>query len=308
MTLPTPEELLAQGVPRWNIIDRTTHPLVTASSWDVLLQDKKAAGLKLQYHLPHVRPMSVLVACIGNTWEKGTWWRLQDMLLETAKSGYSISLQEFRDPAMFSFEAIAMMRWSAAMSARDGGVEFCLMVDNDVLVEKDTLLRLIQHDRPVVFPWLEDLEKRFPRVIAPLSMPDIIEPGHGLLPVQWAAMSCMLFNARVFNVLEPTAWRGTDFIFAQALNWAGHRIYVDTDTVVKLVKGPTRFAAMSYDEMWEAHRRLWEKRKEDVDRSPPPSFNPLKDDGHVDEYGTYTAMLNHVARGKPSPSKNGREE
>jgi len=183
-------------------------------------------------------------------------------------------------------------------------VEWILMVDNDVLVEKDTLLRLLSHDRPVVFPMLEDMEKRFPRLVAPLSGPDLTEPGHGLVPVRWAAMSCMLFNVRIFNVLEATAWRGNDFVFAQCLNFLGHRIYVDTDTVVKVTKGPTRHASKDYDEFWADHRKMWDKlRTEDRDRRPPPGFDPLKDDGFVDKHGTYFGVLNSVARGK-----NGKEK
>lgn len=296
---PSREELLAAGVPESTIVDRSTHPGVTASTWDVTMSDKVAAGEKLAYHVPHVKPESILITPIGNLWEPDAWWRLQDMLLATATAGHSISLQEVTDSSLFSFEAIAMMRWSASMMARDGGVEWLLMVDNDVLLEKDTLLRLLAHDRPVVFPMLEDLEKKLPRIIAPLSAPDLTEPGHGLVPVRWAAMSCMLFNTKIFNVLEPTAWRGSDHVFAQALNFIGHRIYVDTDTVVKVVKGPARHAAKEYDEFWEDHRKMWERlRFEDRDRRPPPTFDPVKDDGVVDNHGTYFGVPNHIARGK----------
>src|SRR3990167_2099319 len=108
------------------------------------------------------------------------------------------------------------------------------MVDNDVWLEKDTLLRLLAHDRPGLFPRKEDREKRLPRIIPPLAGQDIFESGHGLVPVRWAAMSCMLFNVKIFNVLDPTAWRGSDYLFAQCLNYLGHRVYVDTDTIVRL--------------------------------------------------------------------------
>ena len=304
--IPTREELLAAGVPDLAIADRTNHPAIAASSWDVSVADKQAAGGTLDYHLPHIRPASVLVAPIGNLWEKDAWWRVQDMMLATAMAGHSISLQEVRDAAFFSFEAIAMMRWSASMMARDSGVEWLLMVDNDALVERDTLLRLLAHDRPVVFPILEDMEKRFPRIIAPLSGPDITESGHGLQPVRWAAMSVMLFNVKIFNALDSTAWRGNDFLFAQALNFLGHRIYVDTDTVVKVVHGPTRSASKEYDEWWDDHRKMWERlRTEDRDRTPPPGFNPLKDNGYVDEYGTYFGVTNTVARGKSNGQQHG---
>ena len=306
--MPTREELEAAGIPPEAIADSSDHPQIAASTWDVSAPDKQASLDKLPYHLPHIRPESILVTPIGNLWDEGGWWRLQDMLLQTAVAGHSVSLQEMRDPSLFSFEAIAMMRWSASMMARDGGVEWCLMVDNDALVEKDTLLRLMAHDRPVVFPMLEDLEKRLPRIIAPLSGPDLSEPGHGLVPVRWAAMSCMLFNVKIFNVLPETAWRGNDYVFAQCLNYLGHRIYVDTDTVVKVTHGPTRHASKDYDEFWDDHRKMWKRLGTEYrDRRPPPNFNPLKDDGFVDKHGTYFGVLNEIARSKDS-KRNGEQK
>ncbi len=291
------EALLAAGVPEETLVESTDHPGLQVSTWDVSVADKQISERQREYHLPHIRPQSVLVTPIGNLWAEGAWWRFQDMMLHTAEAGHSVSIQEVNDASLFSFEAIPMMRWTASMLARDGGVEWLLMVDNDVLLEKDTLLRLLAHDRPVVFPYLEDLEKRLPRIIAPLSGPDNIQTGTGLVPVRWAAMSCMLFNVKIFNVLAETAWRGSDYLFAQCLNFLGHRVYVDTDTVVKVVHGPTRHASKEYDEFWEDHKTMRGRlRHEYRDRRPPPGFDPLKDNGYVDKYGTYLAMPNTVAR------------
>jgi len=215
------------------------------------------------------------------------------MMLHTSEAGHSVSFQEIADASLFSVDAIHMMRWQASMMARDGGVEWILMVDNDVLLEKDTLTRLLAHDRPIVFPFLEDLEKRLPRIVAPLAKPDMLESGLGLLPVRWAAMSCMLFNVKIFNVLPDSAWKGSDYLFAQCLNFIGHRIYVDTDTVVKITHGPTRHASKPYSEFWADHEAMRDRlRSEWRDRRPPPDFNPLTDDGFIDRYGTYFGVPN----------------
>ena len=310
--MPSRDDLIAAGVPEEAIVERSDHPGILASTWDVSGADLKVSAKEREYHMPHIRPQSILVTPIGNLWDDGAWWRLQDCLLHTAKAGYSVSLQELKDASLFSFEAIPMMRWSASMLARDSGVEWCVMVDNDVWLEKDTIVRLLAHDRPVVFPYLEDMEKRLPRIIAPLSGPDLTEPGHGLVPVRWAAMSVMLFNVRLFNVLEATAWRGSDYLFAQCLNFIGHRIYVDTDTIVRVTHGPTRQASKQYDEFWDDHRKMQDRlRTEWRDRRPPPGFNPETDDGFVDKYGTYFGMRREVAdqhraaTPAPAPSKNG---
>ena len=150
--IPSREEMVNSGIPDDFIVEGTNHPMVTASTWDIPDSDRKISGKeRIFYTLPHIRPSSVLVAPMGNLWDEGAWWRLQDMLLVTAQAGHSVSLQEMRDASLFPSEAIRMMRWSASMMARDSGVEWLLMIDNDCLVEKDTLIRLLAHDRPVVY-------------------------------------------------------------------------------------------------------------------------------------------------------------
>lgn len=296
------EKLQALGI---DVVNRSTHPMVCASSWDIPKQRQQLLGDKAEYRYVHLNPQSVLIAPIGNLWEENCWWHLQDMLLHSAKEGYSVSLQEMRDSSVFSTDAIGLMRWSASMSARDSGVEWLLMVDNDVLLEKDTLVRLLAHDRPVVFPLLHDLEQRYPVEIAPMSAPPELPRGAGLVPVRWAAMSVMLFNVKVFNALDSHVWWGTDYHFGQALNYIAHRVYVDTDTVVNVVRGPSRHSAKEYGQFWDDHRQLQQRvHNEERDRRPPPGFNPLTDDGWMDKDGTYYAVLNKVAR----EQINGRKE
>ena len=288
----TREQLAAVGITEDMAFDRTNHAQGVFASWDV-----NASGREAAYHYPHIKPRSVLVTPIGTLWEKDAWWHLQDMLLYTAMAGHSVSIQEMRDSNLFSSDAISFMRWSASMMARDSGVEWLLMVDNDALVEKDTLVRLLSWDMPVVFPLLDDQEQKYPEQMAPLHVPTKLEPGNGLVPVRWSAMSVMLFNPKIFNVLEPYAWRGTDYQFGQALNYIGHREYVDTNTVVKVVKSPSRHAQKTYDEFWASHRDMYERLKhEDRDRRPPLGFDPKTDDGFLDKDGTYFAVPNNIAR------------
>lgn len=289
------ERLQALGI---DAINRSTHPMACASSWDHAGQGIGLLGSKADYRYVHIYPQSILVAPIGNLWEENCWWRLQDMMLHTALAGYSISIQEMLDGSIFSSDAIGLMRWSASMMARDSGVEWLLMVDNDVLLEKDTLVRLLSHDRPIVFPLLNDLEQKYPVEVAPLSAPLRLTQNTGLVPVRWSAMSVMLFNVKIFNVLDSHAWWGTDYHFGQALNFLGHRIYVDTDAVVDVVRGPSRHSAKQYDEFWAGHRKLSEKlHYQERDRRPPPGFNPLTDDGWVDKDGCYFGVpqstINH---------------
>lgn len=297
------EELAARGIDERGIIDRSSHPMSTAMSWDIDPKDVRVMGAKAGYHYSRIKPESILIAAMGNMWEKGTWWHLQDMMLYSANHGYSISLQEIKAADLFSGDAIFNMRWCASMMARDSGVDWLLMVDNDVLLEKDTLVRLLQWDRPVIFPLLNDLEQRWPIQLAPLAAPADLKPGTGLQPVLWAAMSVMLFNPKIFNVLDSNAWKGTDYQFGQCLDHIGHRVYVDTDTVVPIVKGPSRLAAKAYDAFWKGHRTMYNRlQNEERDRSAPPGFNPETDDGWVDKDGTYFAVPRQKA------AQNGKAE
>jgi len=288
------DRLKALGI---DMVDRSTHPMANFCSWDIAGQGEKLLGAKARYRYLHIYPQSILLAPIGNLWEENCWWRLQDMMLHTASKGYSVSIQEMLDASLFASDAIGLMRWSASMMARDSGVEWLLMVDNDALLEKETLVRLLEHDRPVVFPLINDLEKRYPIEVAPISSPAGLEPGHGLVPVRWGAMSVMLFNVKIFNVLDSHAWWGTDYHFGQALNYLGHRIYVDTDTVVNVVRGPSRLGAKDYKEFWDGHERMfWRLKAEERDRRPPPGFNPQTDDGWLDKDGSYYAVPNKFAK------------
>ena len=283
-------ELEALGV---DVVNRSTHPAVVASRWDEAGYGRQVLGDKIDYHFGHVSPNSTLLAPIGNLWEPDCWWHLQDMMLHSSKHGYSVSIQEMQDTSILASQAIGLMRWQASIAARDAGVEWVLMIDNDALLEKDTLIRLLAHDRPVVFPLLENIGRKLPEEVDPVSFPPMLKPGQGLVPVQWAAMSVMLFNVRIFNALDSNAWWGTDSHFNQALNAIGHRTYVDTNTTVKTVRGPARTACLKYDEYWENNRKVQERLKyEERDRNPPPGFDPVFDDGIVDEHGVYFAVPN----------------
>ena len=286
--MPTKAELIALGwEERW-IIDRSTHPSYHASSWPLTGRGQELLGKKARYRLPHISPQSILVVVASNLWAEGCWYRFQDMLRYTEKAGYTVAFEEVDDISLMPYDAIGIMRACAAMLAVDAGVEWCFMVDTDAKLEPDTLVKLLQHDRPIVFPYLTTLHDAMPDL--PLSSPRL-EPHTGLQPVVWAAMSAMLFNVKVFNCLPPFAWWGHDYHFAQCLAHYGHRIYVDTDTVVETTRGPARNLAKTWDELETSRRSFFEyMRNGDRDRRPPPGFDPVFGDGVVTKDGAYWSV------------------
>ena len=282
------------------LIDRETHPGYFESSWPVFGRIDQLLGQRESHRLPHILPQSVLVAPIGNLWVEHGHHRLWDMVVHAEKAGLAVAVQEMEEMSVFAHgglsEAIGHMRSSAASMALDSGVEWVLMVDNDVLLEEDTLERLLAWDRPVVFPMLHVLEDKYPW--GKLSTPDL-EAHTGLRPVLWQAASCMLFNVRVFNGINVTMWYGADYQLAQQLNHIGHRIYVDTDTIVDVTRGPSRPQVLPWAEYWATmernHRRM---REEDRDRRPPPGYDPVFANGTVTDSGAYMPLGSFLQRRK----------
>ena len=283
---PTLEEYRGMGLGRY-IVDRSTHPLFYVSSWNPShgLLTQKDDG---RHSLPNLNYNSVMVIVLSNEYSEGVWWRLQNMLRYTEERGYLVAFDEMDDMSTMPADAIGIMRACAAKMALDAGFEWCFMVDTDVRLEEDTFVRLVKHERPVVFPFLNILEDKTP---GPVTCPIFAHSHAGLQPVRWAAMSCMLFNTKVFNCLDHYAWHGHDQHFSQSLGHYGHRIYVDTDTVVDVVRGPSRHPAKTWDELWASIKGAYERRQnQERDRRPPPDFDPAFGKGTVDKDGVYWAV------------------
>ncbi len=297
----TADEAYALGLGRY-VVDSSSHPGFYASSWPNLGMGFNTLGHNARYRIPHLQYNSVLITVISNHWQPDGWWRLQNMIRFTEKAGYVVALEEVDDMSTMPADAIGIMRACAAMLALDAGFEWCLMVDTDALLEEDTLVKLLVHDRPIVYPLV--FAGKNDKYKGPLSSP-MLKTGFGLQPVTWATMCCMLFNVKVFNCLAPYAWHGHDFHFAQCLSHFGHRIYVDTDTVVKVTRGPARHPVKTWDEFWGDRKAFYESRQvDDRDRRPPPDFDPAFDEGYVDAKGIYWAVREWSRQGVNGYSAN----
>jgi len=269
-----------------NIMEASDHPSFYLSSWPHVGAGTSTLGERDVYRIPHINPNSILVTAISNHWHEGAWWRFQNMLRYTEDHGYTVGIEEVDDMSTMPADAIGIMRAMAAMLALDGGFEWCFMVDNDALLEEDTLMRLLQHDRPIVYPLVAQPEDEWLGG-GSLNSP-YLEEGMGLQPVLWSTMCAMLFNTKVFNCLPPYAWHGHDFHFAQSLAHYGHRIYVDTDAVIHVTRGPSRHPAQPWGDFWDRQRKMFESRQNDNrHREPPPGFDPVFGEGAVDKDGVY---------------------
>src|SRR3989304_6070438 len=73
---------------------------------------------------PHLRPDSVLIACIGNHWAPGSWQRVADMMMETNKQGYACWLAEIQNRCFNPLDALGTMRNEAWLQAANPGTEW----------------------------------------------------------------------------------------------------------------------------------------------------------------------------------------
>ena len=286
------EQLLALGAEERFIIDRETHPSFFESSVPLTENDTALLGPRGTYHLVHLKPMSIFVCAIGNMWVEGGHHRVVDMVKAMDNKGYTIAYEEIHDGCVMPGDHIGQMRTEATYMALDSGAEWLFMVENDVLLELDTLERLLSSDLPVVVPYINDLEQRWPGTT--LSGP-YYPPHSGVHPVLWSVMSVMLFNTKVFNAIGPNVWGDhfgiNEYQLAQRLNHVGHRMYLDSDTVVDVARSPSRHRSLTWDELQAGTRATFERsRYEERDRRPPEGLDPAFSNGVITQSGAYEPL------------------
>lgn len=270
-------------------VDRETHPLYFDSNWPRDAIDSKLLGNAP--HFSHLKPMSVLVTPIGNMWVENAWHRFQDMVVHSSEQiGRTVAVEEIHDNCTLPFDHIGQMRNSAMLTALDGGFDWWFMIETDVLLEVDTLERLLAWDRPVIAPLMVDDEKG-----SPLTSPKL-KANTGLQRVIWTVNTAILFNVKVFNATGPDPW-GTHFglneyQFFQKLAHYGHHAYVDTNTVIHVAKAPSFPRNLSWKELWDRWQAAFKRnRNEERDRRPPPSFDVIFTNGEAAKIGWTGAYM-----------------
>lgn len=228
----------------------------------------------------HCRPWSVLIAAMGYHWKPGSWQAVTDMMHHTQEQGFYVSMVEIMDRCKEPYDALGAMRNEAIVKAKQG-YEWILYVDNDVLPSKDTLLRLLKWDIPIIVPYVRE-----PGTNKPLHGPWRQE-GTGLQPVRWAVLSMLLMKTSIFNI-----WPGGEFwnnaigadegYHYQKLWDVGHRPWIDTDISLPVYSPPTYPLATNRMTEQEA-KSFWDKRREWLlaipDRAPVDPSNPRQHNG-----------------------------
>lgn len=242
-----------------------------------------------QMAFPHIHPGSTLIAPIGNMWAPGSWQKVMDMVMYSNSNGYLTWLEEMPDSrGELPYAANPMQHDMAHIRARNAGMEYVLMLDCDVAPEPDALVRLLQHELPIMVPFMkdEDNSKIVEREISYGNPP--WEKDTGIRPVQWATFSFMLIRTNVFNVFGGGPVFGgslTERPFFERLWYYGHRAYMDTSVEVKGQR-PGFPGDKNFHERWERLIEVDERRRTTPDRAPIDPNDPNQREGiYLPNYG-----------------------
>lgn len=221
----------------------------------------------------HIRPHSTLVAAMGNHWAKGSWQKVVEMMQYTHTQGVYCGLTELQDRCFNPYDALGTMRNEAILLAQNEGFEWLLYIDNDVLPEKDTLIKLLNWEMPIITPY----------VCEPGTGKKLFGPAwdcnQGLKPLKWSVLTMLLFRTSVFNCFPAgTFWDnpiGADEGFHYQKLWRyGHMPWLDTG-IQLLVAGPPHYPLASNRLPSAKREALWDQINEK--RNAPPDRSAIGD-------------------------------
>jgi hypothetical protein len=248
----------------------------SASDAERIVQEKRA-----EEFWPHARPNSVIVCAMGNHWKPGSWQKVQEMVQYANDNGHYVAFEEVMDRCFQPYDSLGAMRNECIMKAMQG-FEYLLYVDNDVMPEKEDLVRLIRRQLPVVSPL----------VFEPSSGKELHGPAQkpytGIQPVRWNVLTMMLWHTGIFRATGPEFWNdsiGADEGYHFQKLWAyGYRPYLDTDIVLKVGDSNPTYPLATNRMTEEESKSFWDKRKEWLlevpDRKPiDPSNKRVTDIG-----------------------------
>ena len=257
---------------------------------------------KMERSWPHIRPDSVYIAAMGNHWGARSWSRVADLMMHTSQQGYATWLVEHQDRNFNPFDAMGVMRNEAAIDALMAGFEWILYLDNDVLPNKDYLIRLLQWDVSIVAPMVVENETN-----RQLSGPGL-QANTGLQGAKWTVLSMLLMRTSVLRAVGMPAgafWQdpmGADEGYHFKKLWGvGHRPYIDT-TMPLRVDGRPHYPLATNRMSYEDRTRFWEAKLDQLQR--PPDRRPEDPySSMVDENGEYMPFtFAPIMPGAPQPS------
>ena len=189
--------------------------------------------------LPHLNPGSTLVAAMGAHWHPGSFEAVFEMVKHSSEEGgLLVHFYSEQDRCFEPYDGLGTMRNLAYMRAIRQGFEYVMYVDNDVLPEKDALIKLQAWNVPIIAPRLEFADGADHKFIQ-----QHVERDKGLVMPPSLLLSMLLFKTDVFLPWAHLPFwdnaRGSDeeYHFIR-LAMIGHHPFIGTNTTVKVLSSP----------------------------------------------------------------------
>lgn len=193
----------------------------------------------------HAPPEFVHIVAIGQHFMEGVAESIRECAKATVQAGFSVGVEVIRDVSIRPNEGVPAMRNWAAMAAMEKKADYLFMLDNDFLLDDpQTLVKLLSHRRLAVAPFYNQSLVHGQGEAERISDP-MLQPGQGLVPINWVSINVILFDTTIFRLVGTELFTGPlitnkeDYVFLRLRN-AGVQLWQDTDTVVQMLRPPTK--------------------------------------------------------------------
>lgn len=192
------------------------------------------------------RHPALFLACIGNTFMDGVREAAEAATVAFANATGGMGIMWVQpNLTVISPLGLGDMRNFMVERACLGGFDWIALLDNDVVLETDTMTRLAAHSRDFVVPFFDQsaLGAAY-KLTHPVDEPRLnVQYAQGLRELAWTVPYCNLIRTSVFQKIGYRPFTGSMIYCEDEFNSMhflchGVRIWQDTDTVVKLLRPP----------------------------------------------------------------------
>ena len=140
------------------------------------------------------------IATIGSSFEPGCWEALERAAQATQSIGAKVEIMPIGNRCVTPMHGLAMMRNLGLIEAIRSGATHVLLIDTDMELAEDALVELLKARVKAAVPWFDQSfivgAHGWHHLIAPL---DAAPPGKESRKLEWAIMSCVLFETSIFG-------------------------------------------------------------------------------------------------------------
>ena len=142
----------------------------------------------------------LFIATIGGNFQPDCWEALQRAAQATASIGVQSQIVPIGNRCVTPMHGLAMMRNLGIIDAIRTGATHVMLIDTDIQLAENALVELLQARTKAAVPWFDQgaisTKHGWHHLIAP---PDTAPPGTAPRKLDWAIMSCVLFETAVFG-------------------------------------------------------------------------------------------------------------